>query len=96
MKEFFLPVHMLSVDDGETEQDLRDLLDPLMDDLVSASCTIDGVPVQDIMDYRAASAAFTLPVDEGKLLNQFGVPPGDRTAPHSWASTTEPVSARRL
>lgn len=64
-------------EDGETEEELRARVNASMDGATTLECTVDGVPLENLFDYRAETPAFTIPDD---LLIDFGLPPGDRLA----------------
>ncbi len=62
-------------EDGLTEAAVRAGANAAMDGVTTLECTVDGVPLEDLFDYRAESPAFTLP---DTLLVDFGFDPGDR------------------
>ncbi len=62
-------------EDGATEDEVRAAANAAMDGVDLLECSVDGVNLRDLFDYRAESPAFTLP---DTLLIDFGLPPGDR------------------
>jgi hypothetical protein len=63
---------------GETEEEIRaDVANDLVG-IYDLKASVDGVELQDLDSYRAASPGFVLPVPEGGLLNEFGLDAGDR------------------
>jgi hypothetical protein len=65
---------------GNTEEEIRaDVANDLAGiDVSSLRVIVDGVELQDLNSYRAASPAFVLPVPVGGLLTDLGLDPGDR------------------
>lgn len=70
-----VPAVFWAPEDGETEEEVRALANASMDGVDMLECSVDGVPLEDLFDYRAESPAFTLP---DTLLVDFGFDPGDR------------------
>ena len=70
-----VPAVFWAPEDGQTEEEIRALANAAMDGVDLLECTIDGVPLKNLFDYRAESPAFTL---ADTLLIDFGLPPGDR------------------
>ncbi len=62
-------------EDGETEADLRARANAAIDGVTILECTVDGVDLRNLFDYRTQTAAFTIPDD---LIVDFGYAPGDR------------------
>jgi hypothetical protein len=58
---------------GETELDLRDYCSGFVGNITEKFAEIDGVPVEDLQQYRAQSPLFTLgPFPEDNVLQKFG------------------------
>lgn len=70
-----VPAVFWAPDDGQTEEDVRLLANEAIDGVDLLECTIDGVSLTNLENYRAESPAFTLP---DTLLVDLGLPPGDR------------------
>jgi len=77
-KAIFFPITQVvfwAPEDGEAEEELRARANASMDGVTTLECTVDGVLLENLFDYRAESPAFTIP---DTLLIDIGYPPGDR------------------
>lgn len=70
-----VPAVFWAPEDGATEKAVRAEANAAMDGVTFLECTVDGVPLKNLFDYRAESPAFTLP---DTLLVDFGFDEGDR------------------
>lgn len=81
-KAIFFPIVTTTYwypEDAQTEAELRAIVNEIIDGAEYVSCTIDGVPVQDIGAFRADSPAYVMPVPEDGITCQWwGYEPGDR------------------
>jgi hypothetical protein len=68
---------------GVTEAELRACAEGLIDPVTNVAAEIDGVPVQDLEDYRVSSPLFTYgPLPDNNVLQLFGVDaPAGATSP---------------
>ena len=68
-KAIFFPIApgvFFAPGDGDTEEEVRAAANAAMDGVDLLECSVDGVPLKNLFDYRAESPAFTLP--EGLLV----------------------------
>jgi hypothetical protein len=70
-----VPAVFWAPEDAKTEKEVRAMANAAVDGVAFLECTVDGVPLKNLFDYRAESPAFTLP---DTLLVDFGLDEGDR------------------
>jgi hypothetical protein len=67
-------------EDATTEEELRALAASNTDGTSVLECTVDGVPLEGLFLYRAASpeGGFVMHVPEDSIVTEWGYTPGDR------------------
>ena len=65
------------LDDPSQEEFAREAINAWLDTVDILECTVDGVALQDLGRYRAVSPLFTLVVEEGTILTDWGIPTGE-------------------
>lgn len=85
-KALFFPIVntiWLATTPGETEEEIRAGANADIDGTSVLECTVDGIPLEGLFDYRAESppGGFVLYVAGGSVLTEWGFEPGDYPYP---------------